>query len=603
MGNHAIRATGTLIYDGIIEGDFEIQGNFRVNKFVEDTLVFQGNVTVTDTLESNIYGGGYGIQKLKIIGNIINNGVVRDREDSRNADDLNILITGNITNNGKWTCNYVNFIGTETQYIEQSPGTQFESNFYDLDAYSAIVANSDISNTQSIDLNGSLLEMQGYRLTMAAWLLDGSVNNAVINGGFLQSLTITEMLTLQGTVVVDDFVIFDCPVFVEGTLKCNSYGGGDYDFDLAIPNNITNNGIITNHTSGNRLRLHVNGNIENNGEWSNSLTYLAGTSDQTISLNPDKSFNCDFQSQKTNGNIVALNDLKIYGSINLQGSSLKMEGHRLTLGQWLYSGHLDNAIVHGGILQGIIATTSLTIEGIVIVDDNNAFNCNVVVNDTLQCNTYGGGSKYYDLHVQGNLSNYGMIRSYGSGMLRLFITGNLLNSGEWVNYLTYVYVVGDQIIDLVDNASVEGGVQFEIEAGPGPYQWFFNDEILNSPDFNGENSQVLTWLVPVSDTWYGRFSCSNGFKTSAGITVRRWITGIEEAQTCNVGIWSSGNTLTIDWQEETTGEARVFDLTGRTIAGFRIEKGTNIKQLNKTGIYLIQVRTGSKSFSEKLLIR
>ncbi len=603
MGNHAIRATGTLIYDGIFEGDFEILGNFRVNKFVEDTLVFQGTVTVTDTLESNIYGGGYGIQKLKIIGNIINNGVVRDREDARNADDLNILITGNITNNGKWTCNYVNFIGTETQYIEQSPEKQFESNFYDLDGSSAIVANSDISNTQSIDLNGSLLEMQGYRLTLAAWLMDGSVNNAVINGGFLQSLTITEMLTLQGTVVVDNFVVFDCPVHVVGTLKSNSYGGGDYDYDLAILSNIINNGIITNHTSGNRLRLHVNGNIENNGEWSNSLTYLAGSNDQTISLNPDKSFNCDFQSQKTNGNIVAINDLKIYGSIYLQGSFLKMEGHRLTLGQWLYSGHLDNAIVHGGILQGIIATTSLTIEGIVIVDDNNAFNCNVMVNDTLQCNTYGGGSKYYDLPIVGSLSNYGVIRSYGSGMLRLYITGNLLNGGEWVNYLTYVYVVGDQIIDLVDNKVIDGSVQFEIEAGPGPYQWLFNDAPLDSPDFNGETTQVLSWLVPVTDEWYGYFTCDNGTKNPMGITVRQWITGIEENQTCNVRIWSYDKWLMVDLKENSPANVIVFDLSGRMVASYNINKGLTTITLDRPGLYFAKVQSGQRLACSKVAIR
>jgi hypothetical protein len=603
MESHAIRATGTLIYDGIFEGDFEITGIFRVNKFVEDTLVFQGNVTITDTLESTEYGGGYGIQKLKIIGNIINNGVVRDREDVRNADDLNILITGNITNNGKWTCNFVNFIGTETQFLEQGPGKQFESNFYDLDASSAIVANSDISNTQNIDLNGSLLEMQGYRLTMAAWLTDGSVNNAVINGGYLQSLTVMEMLTLQGTVVVDNFVVFDCPVHVAGTLKSNAYGGGDYDYDLVVVNNIINNGVITNYDSGDRLRLHVNGNIENNGEWSNSVTYLAGSTDQTITLHPDKSFNCDLQSQKTNGNIVAISDLKIYGSINLQGSLLKMEGHRLTLGQWLYSGHLDNATVHGGILQGIIATTSLTIEGVVTVDDNNAFNCNVLVSDTLQCNTYGGGSKYYDLPITGNLSNYGVIRSFGSGMLRLFITGNLLNSGEWLNYLTYVYLVGDQIIELVDNASIDGSVQFEAEAGPGPYQWLFNDEILDSPDFNGENSQVLSWLVPVTDVWYGRFFCSNGSKTTAGITVRRWITGIAEAQTCNAGIWSNDHWLMIDLKEYTPADVMVYDLSGRMVAAYNINNGLTTITLDSPGIYLVKVQSGQKLASKKVVIR
>ncbi len=200
LGNFSINSSGTLVYRGTLEGDFEILGNFRVNKFVEDTLVFKGNITVTDTLENNIYGGGYGIQKLKIIGNIINNGVVRDREDGRNDDDLSILITGNITNNGKWTCNFVDFIGTETQYISQAPGKLFESNFADLDHLSSVAANSDITITKDIALYNAQWNMQGHMLNLTAWLWGGAIENAKINGGYLNAVTAIGSITIYGTV-------------------------------------------------------------------------------------------------------------------------------------------------------------------------------------------------------------------------------------------------------------------------------------------------------------------------------------------------------------------------------------------------------------------
>ncbi|MDY0103245.1 MAG: T9SS type A sorting domain-containing protein [Lentimicrobium sp.] len=602
LGNFSINSSGTLIYKGTLEGNFEILGNFRVNKFVEDTLVFIGNVTVTDTLESYVYGGGYGIQKLKIIGNIINNGVVRDREDGRNADDLNILITGDITNNGIWTCNYVNLIGTETQYIEQSPGKQFVSNFYDLDASSDIVANTDITITKDIALNGSTINMQGYMLTLTSWLSGGNIENAKLHGGYLNSVTATGSITIYGTVTIDNGNHFNCPVTVEDTLRSNTYGGGACYFDLMIDGGITNNGVIKNYDPGHWFRIYVTGNIRNNGVWSNYTTLFTGDNNQSISQEDGTSFTCDFESQNTAGNITALSDLHLLGSFNLNAGMLKMEGYRITLHNWIYNGFLDNAILRGGIIQGISASDKLMIEGTVTVDDNNHLMCDVTVNDTLQCNTYGGGSKYYDLPIEGSLSNYGLIISFGSGMLRLYISGNLLNAGEWTNHLTSVKVIGELVLELVDNMSIEGDVQFEALEGPGPYQWSFNDAPLDSPDFSGENSQVLTCLVPVSNEWYGRFTCENGSKTPVGITVRQWITGIEENQTCNAGIWSYNNWLMVDLKENCPAEVMVYDLSGRMLASCNINNGLTAITLDKPGVYFVKVQAGKKLACKKVVI-
>jgi len=200
MGDHVINTTGTLMYNGKIEGNFEIQGVFSVNKNVSDTLIFIGNITVTDTLKASVYGGGYGIQELLIEGNIINNGWIKDDMDTDNDDDLNILITGNIVNNARWTCNYVNFVGEGHQYISQSPGTFFESNFYDLNAEGNTFATTDITITKDVDLNGAILDMQGHNLTMTTWLKDGYLNNAQLTGGYLSSLTATTGLSVFGKV-------------------------------------------------------------------------------------------------------------------------------------------------------------------------------------------------------------------------------------------------------------------------------------------------------------------------------------------------------------------------------------------------------------------
>jgi len=603
MGDYSINATGALVYDGTIEGDFEILGKFRVNKYVEDTLVFIGNVTVTDTLESNEYGGGYGIQKLKIIGNITNNGVVRDWADLRNDDDLNILITGNITNNGKWTCNFVNFIGSETQYIQQSAGTEFVSDFNDLDASSMIVANSDITNMQNIDLNGSTLDMQGNTLTMANWLADGTVQNVILNGAYLQSLTVVDSLTIQGIVTIDNFVTFECPVTVEGTLRSNTYGGGTANFDLEIIGNITNNGSIINIEPGHWLRLYITGNIINNGEWMNYTTFLTGSSGQAISQNTGKYFGCDFESQKTNGDLIASTDLTLTGSFNLHGSNLKMEGKTLTTKNWIYNGILDDAIVNGGIFQGINASTQLTIKGKVIIDDNNQFNCPVIVMDTLIANTYGGGTKMYDLTINGSLANYGLISNSNSGLLNLYITGNLTNAGMWMNYLTYVKVNGSQFIELIDDKQIDGAMKFDAIVGTQPYQWYFESAILDSPDFEGETSEVLVWNVPVSPIWYGNFSCQTGTRETVEILVKKGYTDIPENNLCKAKIWSFDKFLNIDFQETTNGEVLIYDLMGRKIASFSIDPGLTRKQLINTGYYIVCITADNKIARKRIFIK
>lgn len=188
-------------------------------------------------------------------------------------------------------------------------------------------------------------------------------------------------------------------------------------------------------------------------------------------------------------------------------------------------------------------------------------------------------------------------------MLRLYVSGDLLNAGTWVNHLTQMNVSGDQTIELIDNLPITGPVTFEAMPESGTYQWFFNDVVLDSPDFSGASSKVLTWNVPVSSDWYGVFSCETGSRERVSVTLKEAFTNTENHPACNARIWSSGKSVSIDWQEESAGEACIVDLTGRCIAGFRLEKGINIRQVFLPGLYLVQVKTGNKSSCEKLLLQ
>ncbi|KAF5057472.1 hypothetical protein DSECCO2_356450 [anaerobic digester metagenome] len=524
MGNHRIKSVGTIIYGGTIAGDFEIAGTFRVSHHATDTLFFAGNITVTDTLQSNLFGGGTGMMKLKIDGNLTNNGWVRDHDD---ADDyLHILITGNIINNGSWTCGFVTFIGNNDQYIEGNP---FESNFTDLDPQSKICLNSDIQCLGNFELKGATLDGFGHALYLTGWLYDGYIHNIGLDRAILRTIESIDNLTITGKVTVDDNNLFRNKVTVNDTLQANTFGGGTKYFDLQIDGDITNYGWVLNDIDD-RLRLKITGDIDNQGKWESYETLLIGTGNQHITLMEGKTFGGEFIDSEPGSMNIAASDLVFTGNFNLNGSILAMGNKRLALSGTLRNGTLDEAILKGGYLNHITATTMLSLEGTVSIEDLNTFQCPVTVNDTLRANNYGGGSMYYDLPVQGNFVNYGLITDSGngSGMLRLYIKGNISNDGEWINRLTQLEIDDNLFIELIGNKPIESAVVFKAPDGSPTYQWYFNGTFLDSPDFEGETSQYLTWNVPVTKDWYGVFSCETTGREVVGVTIKEGFTGIED---------------------------------------------------------------------------
>lgn len=418
MGNNRINTTGTIIYGGTIAGDFEIKGNFRVSHHATDTLFFAGNVTVTDTLIAN-----YGWVKLKINGNLTNNGWVRNSE---SGDYLHILITGNIINNGSWSCEYVTFIGENDQYIEGAP---FGSNFTDLNPESKICLNSDIQCLGNFNLKGATLEGLGHTLYLTGWLYDGIINNIKLSRAALQNIESIDNLIINGKVMADDNNLFRNKVTVNDTLQANIYGAGAKYFDLQVEGNLINNGWIINSGSG-LFRLKITGDIFNHGIWEPAETILNGTEHQTITSSEGETFGGKFIDSESMSMILAGSDLAFTGNFDLNGSSLMMGNKRLKMRGTLSNGTLDEAKLEGGCLNNVSSTTQLTLEGAVIIDDSNTIHCPLIINDTMQSNTYGWGAKYYDLPVYGNVRNFGVIRDFGSGMLRMYVTGDIVNFGE-----------------------------------------------------------------------------------------------------------------------------------------------------------------------------
>jgi hypothetical protein len=499
LGAHSITLhRDCLINSGTLSGDFTILGKFTVGYAVgydiRDTLVFVGNVTVADTLAGNIYGGGYGIYKLRVVGNLTNNGVIRDDYDvaagqepgsgtmsALNPDDLELLITGDILNNGIWSANFTKLIGPAAHSITQGTGSSFDGYLTDLDPSGGIQAQSDITVARDVDLNGATINMHGYELKVGGVLYDGYINHTTLRGGLLQSITSVDDLTIRGLVTIDNNNVFLGSVVVEDTLQSNEYGGGSTTFTLQIPGDVVNNGLIRNINTGDRLALEIGGSIANNGRWENSSTIFSGNAAQYITQTAGTVFETDFNDADPLSAIMAGSDISVRGNVGLNSSTWMMRDHELAVDGELTGGTVTFAKIRNALLRNMRTEGPTEIRGIVKLGDGNECYGDLLVSDTLQSIPYGGGAHTYVLRCYGSLFNNGLIRDEPteSENLAVYAGGDIINYGRFTNYRVYQLYYADKnirnisihnssLIDWqVNGAAIAGGSAFAITAGGG----------------------------------------------------------------------------------------------------------------------------------------
>ncbi|KAF0200498.1 MAG: Subtilisin-like serine [Bacteroidetes bacterium] len=589
LGNHALEMRNCLINSGTLSGDFEILGTFSIGYDIADTLKFEGNIIVTDTLMANVYGGGYGIYKLLINGNLTNNGVVKDNMDTRaplNDDDLEILITGNISNNGWWSCRYVKLVGNETQYISQESGRFFDTYFYDLNPASEIVAQTDFTIMNNFDLNGANLNMAGNTLTIWGWLLDGTIDNANLNNGYLSSITSAGNLTINGVVTIENNNIFLGSVLVNDTLQSVEYGGGSTSYTLQVQGDITNYGLIRNINDGDVLSLDITGNIDNQGSWKNSYTRFTGTQPQNIRQETGKVFHTNFSDTDSVSMVVATSNLKIAGNYNLLRSNLQMGHHEIDISGYLHNGTVRSAIIKNATLHNLTAYDNVEIRGVVVIDNGNKFYGDLLVTDTLQSQIYGGGYHIYSLYNYGNLENNGLIRNEPTELepLALYVQGDIINRGRFTNHTnSQLFYLNDDIHQVSCMNTGTAGWQFEESTITGAGAASF--DILSGGGIQtitpGEAYEVSVQFSPVGGVFNAQLNISCTEIGSLGIV---YLIGYDENSTVGIAdneVAKQGNhslilqcypnpfseTTTLSWQlvSKSHVEIKIIDFSGKEI--------------------------------------
>ncbi len=474
LNNQIITFIGLDTYFG--SGTILNPSEFRGNVNMYQTTYIEGGLIISDTLQNKDNSA----PTIYMNGNITNNGLIQN-----NYNNLNLHISGDISNNGIWKNSKTYFNGTGQQKITLQAGKTFDSNFENNNTNDTIIGLTDLSFTGYFKINNNVLNLNNHniRFTGSDTYFGGG---SVLNPNEFQGTMFMLDTQIKGNLIISDTLM-------------NKFDG--YQI-LDIYGNITNNGIIQNNTTY-YLWLKISGDIFNNGTWNNSYTSLDGTTQQNISLQSGTTFNSNFKNENSTDTVKAFSDLHFTRNFDINNNVLNLDNHNI---------RFTGAETEFG--KGSIVSPNEFL-GTVNMFHTTHINGDLIVTDTLQTNAVAGST----LHISGRITNNGIVKNNTIHNLTLYISGDIVNNGIWENGLSWVNGETDQYVILHNDQPITGTVKFDANYGDWPWQWYYNDLVLDSPDFDGETSPYLIWLVPVSNTWYGTFHCQSSEGNSRDIIV------------------------------------------------------------------------------------
>ncbi len=188
------------------------------------------------------------------------------------------------------------------------------------------------------------------------------------------------------------------------------------------------------------------------------------------------------------------------------------------------------------------------------------------------------------LNINGDMTNNGIISNWNNRTVTLNITGNVVNDGTWDNNLTKFTGTSDQTIFMENGNYLTGDVRFVSDVTGAGYQWNFDSEPLDSPNFAGETTVELDWNVPVSGDYVGTYNCDVSSRTlSRSIIVNEPIDADFSASSTEITLGQ-----TIDFTDTSAGVPATWawDFDGDDITDSTIENPT--WEYLASGIYTVK---------------
>jgi len=200
-------------------------------------------------------------------------------------------------------------------------------------------------------------------LTWVGWTVPGPNDDVVI----------------EGPVDVTGAACNNLVVQPNGILQNRSYT----NYTIRVNGNLTNNGIIRNYPGWYNLYITVGGDMINNGEWSNSYTYLTGKQDQHLMFTKEFS-GYRIEDANPESAIIADSDLSFRNTkIDLKGTILRLgQGAKLYIyGEWLFNGQIigdkseiylyDNAFLERVALDNVAVRGIVNVFSSVVIEEES----------------------------------------------------------------------------------------------------------------------------------------------------------------------------------------------------------------------------------------
>jgi len=514
----------SYIYNNVSISDITLQGIINV---FSTTNVLVGEVVVEGTLQNRINGSA----TLQVNGNISNEGTIQNTN-----NNLTLYIEGNIYNNGTWQNTNTWLSGTGDHSVSQGTSGSFAGQYFYAEtgtglitAYSALDFNGTTVDLNSNTLYCDPLKGEGLNFT------DGKFREGIVQGNgnelamdidsYLSDITIYDFV-LTGTVpIYSNNVVFEGNTVIEGVLKNYALSS-----NLTVNGPLTNNGTIENLS--NHLNLYLNSNFTNNGVCTNYRIVFNSSSDQNVScLNGNVIAARYIDNTDPLSKIIATDDLLFHTSlIELDGGEIQMPfGKKFALtGISSAEGRLYNGIISGesfdyegndeAYIQSCTFEPEVTLFGEIHVATLVDFTGSVNNKGTLQNHTLST-----TINAADRIINNGLIQDGTGNHLYINCQHHIINNGTWTNFQTTLDGTSDQLIYLIAGKEITGTFRFDALINDPPHQWKWNGTDLNSADFTGETTNLLTWNVPVSTDYLGNFKCYGVADSSRRILIRTGI--------------------------------------------------------------------------------
>ncbi len=439
---------------------------------VNDNVTINGPVHITDTktVASLFISSGGGIRNgsgyygaIKVMGSFTNNGYIENHPTNYS---LSLYTYGDVTNNGTFniSTHYIEGTGSRKYYCSSSHPLQTSSEHRVNAIVDTIFAESDLYFA-----SGKITGVNGNAEIMLTSPTYGTYNNLHLDGTNLQNTTIYGASTNSIYITVNEMssaIIHDVNIYGEINMVNSefhnivNYGTvhnkSSYYYSVNIYGNLTNYGTFRNNPGGYTLTINNYGNFYNYGTVTPGRFDFFGDTAQTIDFDSGHPMSAaTVIDQVASSPIISNNDLYFENNSYIDFNYAQLDITDPNADLYLINSEFRDADIQSTISTEIhsddnsklynSAFTSATLYGVLNFNSLTHFNGDIINNGIIQNKDYS-----YDLHFHGDLDNNGVIRDNPNGyVLTTYLYGNIINSGEIINYK--IYTTGTDTQDITSS--------------------------------------------------------------------------------------------------------------------------------------------------------